>query len=270
MTVSERETNGSGAVGGPPRSGFGSARNALKRTAIAGVNQLGFDLMRRGSLNHPAGRRIRLLSSLGVDLVVDVGANEGQFARELRSLGYRGQIISVEPLSGPFARLVASARTDPTWSVVQAAAGAAERETEMFVAANRGASSSLLSMLPLHETNAPDARVIGRELVTVRRLDDLLSAEIGAASRPFLKIDVQGFESEVLDGASLVLPRIVGMQVELSLFPVYQDAPTFHELLDRLLREGFVLAGLEPVFVAADGRVLMVDGIFVRGSMDSR
>jgi FkbM family methyltransferase len=248
------------------RAGRIDAPAALKRTIVAGAGRLGVDLVRRRGLAHPAGRRLRLMRSMRVDLVIDVGANEGQYARELRHFGYRDRIISIEPLSAPYALLAASAQGDPNWLVVQSAAGAADEETEMFVAANRGASSSILPMLPLHEVNAPDARIVGRELVHVRRLDDFLAAEIGAAARPFLKIDVQGFESQVLDGAARVLPEMVGLQVELSLFQLYRGAPTFREMIDRLSSDDFILAGLEPVFVAHDGRVLAVDGLFVRTS----
>jgi FkbM family methyltransferase len=243
-----------------------SIARRLKRVIAGGAAHLGIEIMRLHSLNHHAGRRIRLLRSLRVDLVVDVGANVGQYARELRMLGYAGQIISVEPLAGPYEALVTAARGDPKWRVVHSAAGAADGETEMFVAANGGASSSLLSMLPLHERNAPNARIVARELVHVRRLDVLVGAEIEQAARPFLKIDVQGYESQVLDGAASALPSVVGLQLELSLFPVYRGAPTLRQMLDRLEADDFVLAGFEPGFTAEDGRLLQVDGLFVRAS----
>jgi FkbM family methyltransferase len=241
-----------------------SVSGALKRAVARGAALLGLEIMRVHSLNHHAGRRIRLLRSLDVDLVVDVGANAGQYARGLRTLGYTGQIISVEALAGPYEALVTAARGDAKWRVVHSAAGGSDQEAEMFVAANGGASSSLLSMLPLHEENAPEARIVSREVVHVRRLDDLLGVEIRDAARPFLKIDVQGYESQVLDGAASALSAIVGLQVELSLFPVYRGAPTLRQMLDRLEGDGFVVAGLEPVFTAEDGRVLQIDGIFVR------
>lgn len=240
---------------------------AVRRSIALGAGWLGVDLVRRRSLYHPVARRVRLIESLEVDLIVDVGANEGQYAHELRSFGYNGRIVSLEPLTAPFKTLAARAAADPNWRAIQTAAGAADETREMFVAANRGASSSLMSMLPLHETNAPDARIIGREVVRVRRLDEFLASEITEAARPFVKIDVQGFERNVLDGAAGILAHVVGLQVELQLYPLYLGAPTLRGMLDRLADDDFVLAGLEPVFTAEDGRLLAADGLFVRSKL---
>jgi len=234
---------------------------------VASVGWFGIDLMRRRSLYHPVGRRIRLIESLKVDLVVDVGANEGQYASELRALGYAGRIVSIEPLTAPFKALARRAASDPSWVAIQSAVGAVDEELDMDVAANRGASSSLMTMLPLHESNAPEARIVGQERVRVRRLDDLVPDEIANAARPFVKVDVQGFEMRVLDGAGGVLARIAGLQVELQLLPLYSGAPTFLEMLDRLAADDFALVGLEPVFVASDGRLLAADGLFVRTAL---
>lgn len=242
----------------------GSLSESVKGALHAIAARLGIDLVRYRSLRHSVGRRIRLLQSLGVDLVVDVGANEGQYALELRAFGFDGQIISVEPLFGPFQELASAAAPDPKWRAIHAAAGASEEEIEMIVAANRGASSSLLPMLPVARANAPHAAMVGRELVQVRRLDDLLLEDIEAAARPFLKIDVQGYESHVLDGAQRSLPHFVGLQVELQLVPLYQGAPSYRQMLDRLAALDLVLAGLEPGFCGLDGQLLETDGIFVR------
>jgi FkbM family methyltransferase len=231
---------------------------------VNGAGWIGFDLVSRHSLQHPIARRVRLIRSLEIDLVIDVGANEGQYARELRAFGYSGRIVSVEPLAAPFEALSAAAATDPNWRVIRSAAGAVNEQVEMLVAANSGASSSVLPMLALHEMNAPNALIVGRERVQVRRLDELMADEVQNALRPFIKIDVQGFESRVLDGAEGLLPRVAGLQVELQLFPLYQGAPTFGQVLDRLAADDFQLAGLEPVFTAQDGRLLAADGLFIK------
>jgi FkbM family methyltransferase len=237
---------------------------ALKAAVAGGAWRLGLDLVRHQSLRHPVRRRALLIHALEVDLVIDVGANEGQYAQELRAFGYKGDIISLEPLAEQYRALAAAAKGDPKWRVIQSAAGAADEEADMFVAANGGASSSILPMLPLHEDNAPFARIVGQEHIHVRRLDHLLASEVEAAAHPFIKVDVQGFEGRVLDGAEGLLRRVVGLQVELQLFPLYEGAPTFAEMLDRFAGYGFELAGFEPAFTGQDGRLLAADGIFIK------
>ena len=91
---------------------------AIKAAVSGGAGWLGLDLVRHKSLRHPLGRRVRLINGLGVDLVIDVGANEGQYARELRTFGYDGLIISLEPLAKPYAILQAASRRDAKWRVI--------------------------------------------------------------------------------------------------------------------------------------------------------
>jgi len=81
----------------------------------------------------------------------------------------------------------------------------------------------------------------------------------------FLKIDVQGFEIEVLQGATTLLPRLCAIQLELSLVPLYQGAPVMTEVIRYLDERGFELFQLQPGFRdERDGRLLQADGYFVR------
>jgi FkbM family methyltransferase len=245
----------------------------VKRVVSASLNALGVDVIGHQSLRHPVRRRVLLLRSLGVDVVYDVGANEGQYGRELRAFGYKGRIVSFEPLSEPFRALTAAARRDPLWRVARIALGDTEQVVDMHVTANRGASSSILPALKLHLDSAPYAQVIGRERVQVRRLDAVLGSEPEEHRRPFLKVDVQGFEDRVLTGAGATLECLVGLQIELQLFPLYAGAPTFADLVASVATRGFALAGIEPVFAGADGRLLAADGLFIgpaAGSLDNR
>jgi len=228
------------------------------------AGRLGVDLVPYRSLRHAVGRRLRVLGALGVDLVIDVGANAGQYGHELRACGYRGRILSFEPLSGPYAILVRHAYGDAAWNTVRLAIGSEAGQRRLNVAANGGASSSFLSMLALHELNAPDARFISVEEVPMQRLDVAAAPFVADARSPFLKVDVQGYEVEVLRGAAGILDRVVAMQIEMSLAPLYHDGPVFEGLLTEVSRLGFELVGLEPGFAAVDGRLLQVDGLFAR------
>jgi FkbM family methyltransferase len=223
----------------------------------------GLDLVRYRSVRHSVGRRILLIHSLGIDLVFDVGANRGQFGMELRRHGYRGRIVSFEPLGEPFAGLRRHAENDPLWDVVRVALGNESGTREMHVTANI-VSSSLRDSLPRLRTIEPRAAVERTERVDIRRLDDLADRYLNERSRPYMKVDVQGFESEVLAGAGMTIPRIVALQLELSLAPSYLGSMLAGEVVVELERMGFILAGLEPGLAdPRTGALLEADGIFV-------
>ena len=230
-----------------------------------GLRRVGIDLARYPS-NDPMFSVVRLLAHFGIDCVVDVGANSGGFASTIRSLGYSGRIVSLEPLSGPFALLTAKAAKDSRWEAVRVAAGDTDCEIEINVAGNAGASSSVLSMLDTHADAAPGSRYVGTEIVPQRRLDALLP-ELGieSAHPTFLKLDVQGYEGAVLDGAVELFGAgaIKGLQMELSLVPLYAGAITYAEGLNRAERLGMSLMGLLPGFSDPhSGRLLQADAVF--------
>ncbi|MFD9702546.1 FkbM family methyltransferase [Lentzea sp. NPDC059081] len=229
-------------------------RSAVKRTAA----RAGFEVTR-----DPFARRLaRLCEQAGVRTVLDVGANSGQYAKLIRTGGYQGRIISCEPLAEPCGRLRAAARPDPRWHVVRTALGR-ERGTVTVHVAGNSYSSSVLDMLPSHADAAPESVYVGAEEAPLTTVDDLLD-DVTAAST-LLKIDVQGYEGEVLAGASRSLRRIVAVQLELSLVPLYTGQPLMGELVELLSGEGFGLWSIEPGFRdTRTGRMLQCDGIFVR------
>lgn len=228
------------------------------------LRRLGVDPIPVASLRHPLERRRRLLQTLGIDLVIDVGANDGGYGSELRRMGYRSRILSFEPLSEPFKELSRLAGQDSQWHTIQSAIGPSPGHASLNVAANRGASSSFLPMLEELENDAPEARYTGTEDVTIRRLDEACADAVLRAGAAFLKADVQGYELEVLESATGILASIVGLQLEMSLVQLYSGAPTFKAVLERAKALGFELVGLEPGFAAADGRLLQADGLFER------
>ena len=197
---------------------------------------------------------------------MDVGANDGGFATAIRGLGYTGRIISFEPLREPFKTLHRKASADDNWEVLQCAIGDAKREVTINVSGNAGLSSSVLPMLPTHTDVAPNSRYVGTETVLQEMLDGLLpELGVGPGTRTFLKIDVQGYERAVLDGASSLIDDrvIVGLQLELSLVPLYGGAMTYREGLDRAESLGMTLMGLDPVFAdSKTGQLLQADAVF--------
>nr|WP_304442486.1 MULTISPECIES: FkbM family methyltransferase [unclassified Mycobacterium] len=225
-----------------------------------------FELSRPYSETGAKRQFVKQLESHGVSVVFDVGANSGQYATELRMAAYTGRIVSFEPLSGPFALLERNASKDPLWDCLRCALGDVDGTISINVAGNAGASSSVLPMMKTHRDAFPPANYVGTEEVPMHRLDSVANELLLPADKVFLKIDVQGFEKHVIAGAQqTVSDRCVGMQLELSLLPLYEGAMLIREALDLVYSFGFTLTGLVPGFTdPRDGRMLQADGIFFR------
>jgi len=206
------------------------------------------------------------LKNRQVDVVLDVGANAGQFATGLREANFKDRIVSFEPLSGPFSILERAVSRDPLWDCRQYALGDYDGTAAMNVSGNAGGSSSILPMLEAHRDVIPQANYIGTEDVTICRLDSVAPDILGPNDVAFLKIDVQGFEKQVIAGGeSTVSERCVGMQLELSFLPLYEGGMLIPEALDLAYSLGFTLTGFVPFFVdIRTGRVLQADGVFFR------
>lgn len=205
------------------------------------------------------------MQSHGVDVMLDIGANSGQFAMQARSdMGYGGRILSFEPLSSAFALLQANARNDAAWDVFNYALGDAEGTAEINISAN-SYSSSLLAMLPTHARSAPTSRYVDKEVIHVKTLDALFDDLCGDAEHVYMKMDTQGFESRVLQGARESLARIDTIQMEMSLVPLYEGELLFLEMCALMREGGYTLIAIENGFSdPSSGRLLQVDGIFHR------
>ena len=150
--------------------------------------------------------------------------------------------------SRPRTRRSRKRREDPLWTCHRLALSDAEGEAELHVAGN-AVSSSLLDMESRHLDAAPESRYVGVERVGQARLDGLVD-ELGLpADGVYLKVDVQGLESRVIEGARAALPRIAAIESELSLVPLYSDQLLFREMFD-LLDD----AGYHPVSLRASVR----------------
>jgi FkbM family methyltransferase len=205
------------------------------------------------------------LKKFDIDLVFDVGANQGQFASDLRYGGYLGRIISFEPLSLAHEKLLQQSSRDENWNVYpRCAVGDQCGDVEINIAGN-SASSSLLPMLESCVDAAPAAAYIGKESAPLFSLNFIAPKLMEGHKNIFLKIDAQGFEWQVLDGASNILPFIRGILVELSLVELYQGQRLWLEIVERLVCAGFNVWAIHPVFIdPSSGRTLQVDALFYK------
>jgi FkbM family methyltransferase len=185
-----------------------------------------------------------LLPYLGINCVLDVGAGDGEYGVFLRQNGYQGHIISFEPVSASFEVLARRCAHDPKWRAYRYALGSESTTAAINVTKGPGYSSFLRPTEHALATFAPSV-VERTETVEVRRLDDVLDgllAEIEAA-RVFLKLTTQGQDLDVARGAEQCLGRVLALQAELSLQPIYEGAIDFSQAIADLNRAGFAVSG---------------------------
>jgi FkbM family methyltransferase len=231
-----------------------------------GLNRVGIDVVR-----HPPRRPVfvhlsRLLPLLRPNCVLDVGAYEGEYARELRDVGYSARIVSFEPVVATFERLERAAANDPSWIVRRLALGAEESTGEINVTAVSH-SSSFLEPSTLGFEVAPGVFDLDhRERVDVTTVDSVFEECVAGLDdrRVFLKIDTQGWDLEVLRGAESSLDRIQGIQVELSFIPLYEGSTSYLDALATLRDLGFTPSGFFPVLSNSRLELVEADCILVR------
>lgn len=204
----------------------------------------------------------------GIDAVLDVGANRGQYATSLRRAGWTGPILSFEPLPDLREALAAAAVADAAWTIAPPMALGDRDTVAVLERSAESDMSSLLPRAPLLERISPSSAVVERLEVPLRRLDRLELVTAAAWRRMLLKIDVQGGEAAVLDGAEALWPRIGAVQLELSLVPLYQGETPWRPMVDRLVALGFELGMVLPGYYERElGRQLQFDGVFVRATL---
>ena len=201
---------------------------------------------------------------LELDLIFDVGANTGQYGKKIRKAGYSGTIISFEPISSAYLKLLETSKSDPKWLVhKRSAIGNINGTSEIQVSSN-SVSSSLLAMADAHLIAAPESLYETRETVEVETLDKIGPAYMQGHQIIGLKIDVQGYEMEVLRGSREVLSKIDFIQLEMSLTELYKEQVIYFEIDEYLRNFGFTLWGMIPGFRdSRNGRLLQYDGLYV-------
>lgn len=236
---------------------------SLKKTIKSGLHLFGVDVRRHDP--SPAHALRTLLDLYRVETVFDLGANAGMSGLYFRSVGFGGKIVSCEPVGRFYRELERKAEGDPLWLCENVAVGDEAGELEINVTGGGGGASSFLPMTSAVTEHAPELAVVARERVRVTTLSDLARRHYPEGDRLFLKLDVQGYERNVIEGGRDVLGRVVGLRVELSVLKCYEGEPLLCDMLPYLDGLGFKLAGIEPAW--SDERtqeVFQLDGIFFR------
>jgi FkbM family methyltransferase len=206
---------------------------------------------------------MRHIERLGVNLIFDVGANVGQYGQLLRSNGYRGKLVSFEPIRTVHDALAVISQPDRSWTAENCALGAEAGETDIKVSEHT-TMSSILEIKPEHITDFPYAAVTRTERIKVRTLDEVFSQYASPSDVCMLKLDVQGYEDQVLLGAKSSLARLPLIQMEAAVEGIYQNEPTMFDHVRTLASKNYRLIDIAEAFRDSCGRLLHTDCMFER------
>jgi FkbM family methyltransferase len=236
--------------------------NRLKKLLRAALRRCGYDVTSYSHFRSHELRRAKLLRDRQVTLVLDGGANRGQFAAELRALGYHRRIVSVEPQSGTFADLRSRWASDPNWLGLNVALGEGEGEDWLYVSEITEVSSLLRAT---GRWGTEGWTGTHRERVTKRTIDSILTEVAREGDAVYLKLDLQGYEYQALQGAAAAIGHCVAIELEMSSVDLYEGAARLSEIFSLMESAGLVLYSVEPVLVHhATGHVLQTNAIFLR------
>jgi len=229
---------------------------SIKKFAINNISSMakyfGYEIISRWRVKEfPLTSHLRsLFEKYQIDVVIDVGANTGQFRDLLRNeVGFKGRILSFEPVKGFANQIKARSKSDNAWHVYDCALGRTPGEAKINVAKVPGLTSFLASRADELTGLWKEDSVTHTEMVQIRTLDDVLD-EIKIdceRQRVYLKLDTQGFDLEVIKGAAKSMEHIIALQTEASIKPIYEGMPGYREALDNLAQLGFAISGMFPV-----------------------
>lgn len=248
------------------------ALTAFKKAVAQSARRLGYEIVPSWRVHDLAfARHLReLLTLYKADIVIDVGANNGQYRDFLRTVvGFEGTIISYEPQPRCYQHLVERAQDDPKWYVRNFALGEAPAELTLNVMEG----STLSSFLQPEDTELGSFGGLNRVRETVKvpvvRLDEDLVASslMQDGERAYLKIDTQGFDLHVIRGATAAFSSIVAIQTELSVKPLYKEMPRYNQVLEVIEDLGFELSGLFPVNSNGALALIEIDGVFINPAL---
>lgn len=199
----------------------------------------------------------------GVTHVIDAGAHEGAFGRACSLILPTAEIHCFEPAPGSFSRLKSNTASWPNIRPINAALGSSEGTMSLHIG-DFDQANSLLSMTAHHTAAWASSQPKGTVEVGVTTVDQYCGKEI-ADGLFFLKADVQGFELELLKGASKTLERTKIIQLEVSFVPLYQGAPSFPEVWEFVAAAGFQLLEIGGTISSPNsGLPMQADFMFIR------
>ena len=238
----------------------------LKELVRKGATRVGCQLGRLPSMESLGEHLREVFDELRINCVLDVGAHVGQYGRFLRNIGYEGQIVSFEPIGANCAVLERRSARDSRWTTFRLALGNENAMVPMNVAHVTQFSSFLTPNRYSLDRFDGFSNVDRVEMVEMKRLDAIFDACVAPAgdARVFLKLDTQGYDLNVLEGAGGCAHRLLGLQSELSVKPLYEGMTGYICAMSSLNRMGFELTGVFPVLRDERLRIVEFDSVMVR------
>ena len=227
------------------------------------LRTVGVDLVRY-NLHHSDDVLLNtIIRNFNIQTILDVGANEGQYASQIFGSGYKGKIYSFEPISEVYKTLKKTAGDSQKWLTFNQGIGSREEEVMINVSANF-VSSSIFNVSRASTDAEPQTQTVRKEKIKITTIDNFFSANT-FEKNILLKLDIQGFELEALKGAINSLPQLKVIQSELSFVKLYDNIPLYDEVIKFLEEHGYEIFTIMPGFRDnVTGRLFQADGIFVK------
>ncbi len=205
------------------------------------------------------------LEKAGIQTVIDVGAHTGSFAYAVRSFLPQAKFYSFEPLADCYLILIRNLHRGGRFQAFNVALGDEQGETTMQ-RSEFSPSSSILLMAETHKQAFPWTTKTEPVPIRIQRLDDFRE-QLRLERKVLLKIDVQGYEMEVLRGGVNTLAEIDYINVECSFQVLYEGQASFDQVYRFLTAHGFEYAGdWGQMFSPRDGSILQTNALFVRST----
>lgn len=231
-------------------------KRLAKRIIKKAFAMSGYEIVGTENAGTLSGHLKQVFDLLDINCVLDVGANEGQYGRLLRKMGYKGIIVSFEPVQKAYALLQQGVKDDDAWYSFNYALGG----ENVVKALNITSGSDLSSFLTLsnygiktlgryRNNDKPVTETEDTKHIEIKRLDAVFESIIQGIENPriFLKMDTQGYDLEVMKGAENCLDKIFGIQSEISVLPLYNNMPDYLQSLRVFTDLGYALTGLYTV-----------------------
>lgn len=231
------------------------AKNIIRKF----IQKTGFDLHRY----RPGPDKLSYLCLFNLRTVLDIGANVGQFAKEIREKLPEAKIYSFEPIKECFDKLNENMKKDKNFEAFNFALGDKNEKLEMHKSFYTP-SSSILEMAEAHKKLFPHTKENKLEQIEVKRLDNIASS-LSLGKEILIKVDVQGFEDKVIEGGKETFKKARVILIENSFVELYKGQPLFDDIYEKLKSLGFVYKGsLQEKLDQKTGQIIFEDSLFIK------